>query len=484
MQIKLSFKKVFAVIFTGFLAVWMMGSAMASPSLVPMNLADEVEKLTPAVVNISTTKKIGGEVPKSGQKMFPPGHPFENFNEFFEHFGGMGMGQGMKREARSLGSGFVIDPSGFVVTNFHVIDGADAVTVTFDDEREFAAEIKGVDPKTDLAVLKIEADTPLPYVSFGDSDASRVGDWVVVIGNPFGLGGTVTTGIISAKARDIHAGPFDDFIQTDAAINRGNSGGPMFNLNGEVIGINTAIYSPSGGNVGIGFAVPSGMARPIIAQLKEGQTIERGWLGVKIQHVTKEIADSLGMESGHGALVADVVKDSPAARAGVRQGDVILSYNGQDIMEMRDLPRMVAGTEVGHDAQIIVLRGGDKKELSVTIAKLDESAEEVVASMPVDKDALLGLVLKPVNDILKQQFNLPEDAKGLVVVAVNRESEAALRGIRPGDVVVEINQQPAKDVAVVEDALKVAEEKGRGSVLLLILRNGETLFQALPLDEK
>src|SRR5690348_15414160 len=370
--------------------------AVQVPSFAPL-----VKKVTPAVVNISVTEKAGGDdgdmaqndeqdqnadPDQGGPQQGFPQSPFDEFlRRFFEQQGQpFGRQQGrpfnmpqQHAQRIALGSGFIIDPSGYVVTNNHVVANADKVTVVFQDNSKHPAKVIGRDSKTDLALLKIDAKQPLPYVTWGDSTAAQVGDWVLAVGNPFGLGGTVSTGVISARGRDIHAGPYDDFLQIDASINRGNSGGPTFNLNGQVIGINTAIYSPNGGSVGIGFAIPSSLAKPVIEQIKEHGKVERGWLGVQIQEVTPEIAQSLGLPKPDGALVADVTKDSPAAKAGLKQGDVILGFNGHDIGKVRDLPLVVAETPVGEKAKVDVLRGGDKKTVDVAIGPMPENPQQV-----------------------------------------------------------------------------------------------------------
>ena len=332
----------------------------------PDSFADQVEKLSPAVVNISTTTVVN-----DGQAMdmpqFPPGSPFE---EFFKNFGD----NNRQRKAQSLGSGFIIDDKGIVVTNYHVIENAEEIRVVLADEASFTAEVLGQDKKTDIAVLKIDpGDTELTAVSFGDSDELRVGDWVLAIGNPFGLGGTVTAGIVSARGRDIGNGPYDDFIQTDASINRGNSGGPLFNTDGDVIGINTAIYSQSGGSVGIGFAISSNLAQRVADQLIEFGQTRRGWLGVYIQEVTSDIAESLGLEDDIGALISSVNEDGPAARGGIQPGDVVVEFDGKVIEKMRDLPRIVAETDIGATVKVELFRQGKRKNFTVTIGELEKA---------------------------------------------------------------------------------------------------------------
>ena len=368
-----------------------------------------------------------------------------------------------------------------MVTNNHVIEGADTITVVLDDGTRLAADVRGRDPKTDLALLKVEAAEPLAHVSFGDSDAMRVGDWVVAVGNPFGLGGTVTAGIISARGRDLKSGPFDDFLQVDAPINRGNSGGPLFDGAGRVIGINTAIYSPSGGNVGIGFAIPSALAEPIIAELRADGRVERGWLGVRIQPVTEDIADGLGLAGKGGALVAGVEPDSPAAKAGLRPGDVIRGVDGHAVTRLGDLPRLVAGVRSGETARIEVWRHGSERTVEVTIGSVP--AGDVMASGRTEDHGqpALGLSLASLTDEVRRRFGLADDARGVVVVAVEAGSAAAERGLRPGDVVVMAGQDPVAAPADVVRAVDSAAAAKRRSVVLLVSRRGEERFVALPL---
>lgn len=445
----------------------------------PPGFADLVEKLTPCVVNISTTQKIKDNMP-GGIQMF--GLPEDSemppeFRDFFEHFGmqGQGGGKPVEREVFSLGSGFIIDENGYVVTNNHVISGAEEITVILSDDTKLKAKIIGRDPKTDLALLKVEAGHKLPAAVFGDSDKARVGDWVVTIGNPFGLGGTVTAGIISARARNINAGPFDDFIQTDAPINRGNSGGPMFNMKGEVIGIDTAIYSPSGGSVGIGFAMPSSLAKPILAQLKASGHIDRGWLGIKIQNVTDEIAESLGLKKASGALVTEVSKGSPADKAGVKTGDVITSFDGKEIKEMRNLPRTVAETPIGKTVPFEFWRDGKTKTGTVKIGELkdEEDIETTVPGKdgkPLKGREILGLSLAPLDNEMREKEHLPPDMKGVLITSVRPDSPAVSSGIEAGDVIVQIGDAPIATPKDVSDAVNKARDQGRKFVLIRVLR--------------
>lgn len=460
---------------------------------VSAGFADLVEKLTPTVVNISTTQKLKGKrlaMQDLPLDAFPPGSPFEEFREFFERSVPEREGERAlpQQKAYSLGSGFIIDPSGFIVTNQHVISDAEEITVVLSDNRKFPAKIIGRDSKTDLALLKIEAGKPLPAAVMGDSEKVRVGDWVIAIGNPFGLGGTVTAGIISARARDIHAGPFDDFLQTDAAINRGNSGGPMFNAKGEVIGINSAIFSPSGTNIGIGFAVPSDLAKPVIQQLKEQGHTTRGWLGVKIQGVTEDMAESMGLTEGSGALVVEVTKDGPAEKAGIKDGDVILGFDGKDVKEMRRLPRIVAETPIGKKAPVTLWRAGKKKELAVTVGKLDEkdeALEENEDQEPKKKEIAgtqqwQGLKLAGLTSELRDEYGIEKNVTGLLVVEVAHGSEAEKREVLEGDVITRVNEEKISNYKEFEDALNQAKTQGRKFAMLRILRAGEPIFITMP----
>jgi len=459
----------------------------------PESFADLAERLLPAVVNISTTQTMperGAKGPEMPQ--FPPGSPFEDFfKEFFDRNRPPG---GAPRKATSLGSGFVIDPEGYVVTNNHVIADADEINVILHDNTSLKAEIVGRDSKTDMALLRIKPPKPLTAVKFGNSDETRVGDWVLAIGNPFGLGGTVTAGILSARARDINSGPYDDYLQTDASINRGNSGGPMFNMKGEVIGINTAIFSPSGGSVGIGFAVPSSLAKPVIDDLRKFGRTRRGWLGVHIQSVTDEIAENLGIKDKEqrGALVASVTPGGPAEKAGLKAGDVIIRFDGKKVTEMRRLPRIVAETAVGREAEVVVLREGRTVSSKVMVGELEE-AEQAEAKAQAGKPgkggaqskvAALGLAVATLSPENRQKYELSEDARGLVVTEVEANGPAAEKGLKPGAVLVEAAQKelasPADLVAKVEEARKA----GRKSILLLVDGPQGLRFVALRIEAK
>ena len=472
----------------GILVVLVM-FALAQPAQArgaPDSFADLAEALTTSVVNISTIQSVEAAPSPRAMPEVPPGSPFEDlFRDFFER---QRRGeQDHPRRVQSLGSGFIIDPAGYVVTNNHVIKDADEITVILSDDRELPATLLGHDPKTDLALLKVEIDEPLPSVKFGDSDALRVGDWVMAIGNPFGLGSTVTAGILSARGRNINAGPYDDFLQTDASINRGNSGGPLFNMAGEVIGVNTAIFSPSGGSVGIGFSIPSAIAAPVIAQLREFGHTRRGWLGVRIQTVTDEIASTLGLEEASGALVADVTPDSPAEAAEFKPGDVILTFDGQEVTEMRDLPRIVAGTEIGKEVEVVLLRKGEIQTKRVIIDELDEAPPIMTAAAsPEEMNAeaeSLGMTFATINPSLRERFGLAEDIDGVIVTDVDPDGAAAERNIRPGDVIVEVGLEEVITPDDVLDRVKQASEAKRKSVLLLLDSSGEQRFVAVELSE-
>jgi serine protease Do len=471
--------------------------AQARPA--PDSFADLAAKLLPSVVNISTTqtlKTAGGDQAGPDLPQFPPGSPFE---EFFHDFLERNLPKGehpevTPRKATSLGSGFIIDPAGYIVTNNHVIADADEITVILHDNANLKAKVVGRDTKTDIALLKVKADKPLTAVDWGDSDAARVGDWVLAIGNPFGLGGSVTAGILSARQRDINSGPYDDFLQTDAPINRGNSGGPMFNMDGQVIGINTAIYSPSGGSIGIGFAIPSALAKEVVSELKgeADHTVHRGWLGVRIQAVTDEIAESLGLNKARGALVASVTDKGPAQAAGIQPGDVILGFNGKDVSDMRRLPRLVAETAVNKTVPVMVWRKRAQTRLEVKVGRLEESdqqqasAQEPPKNKPVKRSAnlvkTLGLTLSGITPELKDKYSLGGDTKGVVVVDVAKDSSAADKGFHPGDVIMEAAQEEVKNPEDISAKIDEAKKSGRKSILLLVQRQGDLRFVALRVD--
>ncbi len=448
---------------------------------------DLVERVSPAVVNISSTRQVDGvQAPEFPLPEFPPGSPFEEFfRDFFDRE--QRPDRMPRRESFSLGSGFVVDPDGYVVTNNHVIAEADEITVIFADERDYPAEVVGRDPKTDLALLKIEGEEPFAAVEWADSDGVRVGDWIIAIGNPFGLGSTVTAGIVSARGRDIRSGPYDDFIQVDAAINRGNSGGPSFTLDGEVLGVNTAIFSPSGGNVGIGFAIPANLAKPVIESLKETGRVARGWLGVRIQSVTPDIAESLGLPDDEGALVASVTPGGPADDADIQPGDVIVAFDGQKIEKMRGLPRIVAETEIGKEVAVDVWRRGEQMEVNVTLGELPSDEELAQMSQngaegaPTDRAEFtsLGLTVATISDELRSEFDLDAETQGVVVLDVAPQSPAAEEDIRPGDVIVDVDQDPVNSPPEMAAVVESARDEGRPSVLLLLSRQGDHRFVVL-----
>jgi len=465
----------------------------------PDSFAPLARVLLPAVVNISST--IGGapasrpgarpDAPDAPQA--PPGSPFEEFfRDFFNRNRpgqppqGGERGEGAPqpgRRGQSLGSGFIVDASGIVVTNNHVIDGATEINVILQDNTSLRAELLGTDPRTDLAVLRVRHSAPLPFVPWGNSDTAEVGDWVLAIGNPFGLGGTVTAGIVSARGRDIRQGPFDDFIQTDAAINRGNSGGPLFNLQGQVVGINTAIYSPSGGSIGIGFSIPSNLARGVAQQLAEGGRVRRGWLGVNIQQVTDEIAESLGLRGAvRGALVARAQEGAPAAIAGMRNGDVVLRFNNQEVRDMRSLPRIVAETPVGTRVPVVVWRDGQEQTLTVTLGELPPEQQLAAANpqAPGPQSGLpteiagLGMRVAAITPELRERLRLRPDQRGVAVVDVAPNSAAAERELRPGDVILEVQQERVNTPQELNERVERLRRQGRGTALFLVeSQNGQ-----------
>lgn len=463
----------------------------------PVSLADLSERLIDSVVNISTSQTVGGSrgdrnVPRP---QLPEGSPFQEFfDEFFENQPGNN-GPSTPRQVQSLGSGFVIDAEeGIIITNNHVIADADEVVANFSDGSRLDAEIIGRDPKTDIAVLKVDPSArPLKAVPFGDSDAMRVGDWVLAIGNPFGLGGTVTTGIVSAIGRDIQSGPYDNFIQTDAAINRGNSGGPLFNMDGEVIGINTAIISPSGGSIGIGFSIPSELATNVIDQLREFGETRRGWLGVRIQPVTDDIAESLGMDDAVGALVAGVIEGGPVDDGSIQPGDVIVTFDGKDIEEMRDLPRIVAESPVGKAVDVVVIRKGERETVKVTLGRLEDGEQLASASSgssgseepkePATVE-MFGMTLSELNDATREEFEIGESVdSGVVISAVEDGSAAANKGITAGQVIVEIAQEAVKKPEDVENAIADLKKDDRRNALLMIAdKEGNLQFVTIRID--
>lgn len=462
----------------------------------PENIADVAEQVIDAVVNVSTKQSV--DLSSNAMPQLPPGSPFEEFfEEFFKNRRGQNGQNGQKptptpRRVNSLGSGFIIDSSGLVVTNNHVIADADEVSVILNDGTTLKAEVAGRDTKTDLALLRVKTDKPLKAVTFGDSDKLRLGEWVIAIGNPFSLGGTVTAGIVSARNRDINSGPYDNYIQTDAAINRGNSGGPLFNLQGEVIGVNTAIISPSGGSIGIGFAVPSKTALAVIDQLRQFGETRRGWLGVRIQQVTDEIAESLSIKPPRGALIAGIDEKGPAKPAGIEPGDVVVKFDGKDIKEMRDLPKIVADTPVGKDVEVIVIRKGKEETKTVKLGRLEDGEKQ--AALAAKKDAApeekpvvkktLGLDLANLSADLRKKHKIKDKVKGgVVITGVDANSPAAEKRLAPGMVIAEVQQQPVNTAADLQARIDKLKKDGKKSVVLLVVSpDGDPTFVALSLQ--
>jgi len=461
----------------------------------PAGFEDLADQVTNAVVNISATTTV--EQGKDRMlPQIPRGTPFEDlFEEFFNRRGGPGgpdEGPRRQRKSSSLGSGFIIDAAGVVVTNNHVIGDANDVEVILNDGTKMKAEIVGKDSKLDLAVLRVKPGaTKLTAVKFGDSSKLRIGEWVLAIGNPFGLGGSVSAGIVSAINRNIDQGPYDSYIQTDAAINKGNSGGPLFNMDGDVVGVNTAIISPTGGSIGIGFSVPSDIAVPVIEQLKLYGETRRGWLGVRIQSISEDIAETLGVAENTGALVAGITPDGPAAKAGIESGDVILKFDGKDVSTMRGLPRIVAQTPIGKTVDVEALRKGEKKSFKVVVGRLeeDDKPDEPPKADPKSQDkpapgrSLIGLKVTPLTDELRRKHGLDRKLKGLLVTEADPQSPAAEKGVKAGDVIVEAAQE---QVATVDDLVRSVEKvrkSGRKAVLLRVEDGkGDMRFVAVPLD--
>ncbi|MBY2913205.1 Do family serine endopeptidase [Rhizobium leguminosarum] len=503
---------------------------VAVPNNGPASVADLAEGLLDAVVNISTSQNVKDDEGAGPAPRAPDGSPFQEFfNDFFNKQQG---NKGGNHNVSSLGSGFVIDPAGYIVTNNHVIEGADDIEINFANGSKLKAKLIGTDTKTDLSVLKVEPKTPLKSVKFGDSSTMRIGDWVMAIGNPFGFGGSVTVGIISGRGRNINAGPYDNFIQTDAAINKGNSGGPLFNMKGEVIGINTAIISPSGGSIGIGFSVPSELASGVVDQLREYGETRRGWLGVRIQPVTDDIADSLGLDTAKGALVAGVIKGGPVDDGSIKAGDVILKFDGKTVSEMRDLPRVVAESTVGKEVDVVVLRDGKEQTVKVKLGRLEDSDQAaasddaapdgsqsdggVITPDPgenndmdqpdsgdqakpapdspdqhkgqVSPDAatpknVLGLSLSLLSAETRKAFGIAESVDGVVVTEVTPGSASAEKGLKPGDVIVEVAQEFMKSPDAVAAKVQALKQEGRRNAQLMVASaNGDLRFVAVPME--
>jgi len=449
----------------------------------PQSVAPVAEELIEAVVNISTSQAIKGP---QGLPLpsVPKGSPYhEYFDEFFDNRNGR---SAQDRMVSSLGSGFIVDgKEGIIVTNNHVIDGAEEIQVNLHDGSKLKAEVLGKDTKTDIAVLKVTPKVPLKAVKFGSSAAIRVGDWVMAIGNPFGLGGSVTVGIISAKARNINSGPYDDYLQTDASINKGNSGGPLFNMDGEVVGVNTAIISPTGGSIGIGFAVPADTVAPVVRQLTEFREVRRGWLGVKIQSVSEEIAASLGIPENAGALVAAITPGGPAEKGGVQAGDIILRFDNEDVSGMRSLPRLVARAPIDKMVPVEVLRNGQRQTLQVTVGLLSEDEDRVSPDGKPDDSSetqLLGLGLTPLTEAGRQKFDLDKGMKGALVNSVDPKSPVA-NNIRPGDVIVQAANEPVANPKDLVRRMEAAKKANRKTLMLeLEDANGAHRFVSVPVE--
>jgi len=479
-------------------AVTMLIPILPAQARGPEAIADVAEKVIDSVVNISTSQTVeakGGPGEGRGAlPQLPPGSPFEEFfDDFFKNRRGPGGPRGgdmQPHKTNSLGSGFIVDASGIVVTNNHVIADADEINVILNDGTKIKAELVGVDKKTDIAVLKFKPPKPLTAVQFGDSDKLRLGEWVIAIGNPFSLGGTVTAGIVSARNRDISTGPYDNYIQTDAAINRGNSGGPLFNLDGEVIGVNTLIISPTGGSIGIGFAVPSKTVVGVVDQLRKFGELRRGWLGVRIQQVTDEIAESLNIKPARGALVAGVDDKGPAKPAGIEPGDVVVKFDGHDIKEPKDLSRIVADTAVGKEVDVIIIRKGEEQSKRVTLGRLEDSEKPQPASVKSQPEPeklvtqkALGLDLANLSKDLRSRYKIKDSVKGVVITSVDGASDAAEKRLSAGDVIVEVAQEAVSNAADIKKRVEQLKKDGKKSVLLLVSNaDGELRFVALSLQ--
>ena len=467
------------------LAIGLLIAQALSAQARPESFADLAEKISPAVVNITTSTVVAQGTGPS--PIVPEGSPFEDFFREFRDRSGQG---DRPRRTSALGSGFVISEDGYVVTNNHVIESADEIIIEFYSGAELEATVIGTDPKTDIALLKVDASEPLPFVSFGDSDTARVGDWVMAMGNPLGQGFSVSAGIVSARNRAL-SGTYDDYIQTDAAINRGNSGGPLFNMDGEVIGVNTAILSPNGGSIGIGFSMASNVVTRVVDQLQQFGETRRGWLGVRIQDVTDDVAEAIGLEKTAGALVTDV-PDGPAKDGGMLSGDVIMSFDGTEVEDTRGLVRKVGNTEVGKAVRVVVFREGKTQTLKITLGRREAAEGAAVPAVQQGEDTpdepmeqtILGMTVSPVDETLRGQLDLSDTATGLVVKDVQELSEAFEKGMRAGDLITEAGQQKLMSLSDLEDRIAEAKEAGRKSLLLLVRRAGEPRFVALSIDIK
>ena len=473
---------------TGVIGAAMLSTALSVVPLAPAfaraapdSFADLAEKVSPAVVMITTTQTVS---PPAQNSPFPEGSPFSDLFPNFPFPNGPQQGPAQPRHSQALGSGFVISEDGYIVTNNHVIENADEIQIEFFGGQKMDAKLIGTDPKTDIALLKVTSDKPLPFVPFGDSDVSRVGDWVMAMGNPLGQGFSVSAGIVSARNREL-SGTYDDYLQTDAAINRGNSGGPLFNMDGQVIGVNTAILSPNGGSIGIGFSMASNVVRKVVDQLKQYGETRRGWLGVKIQEVTPDMADAMGLPKAEGALVSEV-PDGPAKDAGMQAGDVIVNFDGGEVKNSRDLVKRVADAPVGQGVRVVVMRGGKEQTILVTLGRRETAEGEAVpAAMqkPAETQGeVLGMTLVPMNDQVAQELNLPTGQSGLLIKSIDETSAAFDKGLREGDLIVEAAQKPVAALADLQDQVKATKEAGRKSLLVLVRRGGEPRFVALPIE--
>ncbi|MBL8674645.1 MAG: DegQ family serine endoprotease [Rhodospirillales bacterium] len=480
--------------------LWLAGAPGPVPRAeareAPASFSDLAARLLPAVVNISTTQQIPQQDRRRGElPQAPPGSPLEDlFRDFFGDRPGEGGRGERQRRGTSLGSGFIIDGSGYIVTNNHVIEGADEITVHLHDDTQLKAKLVGRDKEIDIAVLKVEPPgrKPLPSVKFGDSDKMRIGDWVVAIGNPFGLGGTVTAGIVSARSREI-GGKYDDYLQTDAAINKGNSGGPLFNMDGEVIGINTAIFSPTGTSLGIGFSIPSNIATGLVEQLREFGRVRRGWIGVQIQSISEDMAEALGLDKARGALVAGVTPTGPSDKAGLRQRDVILSFNGRDVLDSKKLPRIVADSKVGETVDMVVMRGGKRTTLKIKVGELDDGEKQTASAgpggsgKPAPKPEAeppgtvepFGVTVARITEQLREKHQLGDAQKGVVVIRVAPGSPAAEKGIKVGDLILEVAQSAVNTPSEVLAKVKELREQKKKAAVLLVETRGDPRFVAL-----
>ena len=464
------------------LALVLAQSVAAQARDMPGSFADLAERVSPAVVNITTSTNVA--TPSGPAPIVPEGSPLEDFfRDFMDRQQEDGRPSPRQRRSNALGSGFVISEDGFIVTNNHVIEQADEILIEFFSGEELEATVIGTDPNTDIALLKVESDAPLPFVTFGDSDSARVGDWVMAVGNPLGQGFSVSAGIVSARNRAL-SGTYDDYIQTDAAINRGNSGGPLFNMNGDVIGVNTAIPPQNGGSIGIGFSMASGVVTNVVDQLKEFGETRRGWLGVRIQDVTDDVAEALGLEQAAGALVTDV-PDGPSLDAGMAAGDVILTFDGRDVSDTRELVQIVGNTSVGKAVRVVVFREGATQTLLVTLGRREDAERAIPASAPADEPVereIMGLTVTELTDDLREQLGLAEAMEGLVVSEIDESSEAFEKGLRAGDLIAEAGQKKVSSPDDLETQIEAAREAGRKSLLLLVRRDGDPRFVALSLS--